>query len=74
MHLPYKDKQQDRKYWLIFYDIMILKLLYYVDMRIVPDILFNEFYTINIHPVTAKYKNMTDDKIHHLILKIMINL
>lgn len=74
IHLPYKEKQQDRKYYetmvdfLRYYDIEIVILCGY--MRIVPDILFNEFYTINIHPsLLPKYKNMTGDKIHQLILK-----
>ena len=53
--------------FLRYYDIEIVILCGY--MRIVPDILFNEFYTINIHQILPKYKNMTGDKIHQLILK-----
>ena len=74
IHLPYKDKKYKQKYYetivdlLRYFNIDMVILSGY--MRIVPDILYNEFYTINIHPsLLPKYQKLKGDDIHKLILK-----
>lgn len=49
------------------FDIELLLLCGF--MKIVPEIIFNEFYTINIHPsLLPKYSNLTGSKIHKLCI------
>ena len=50
------------------YDINLVLLVGY--MKIVPEIFFKEFYTINIHPsLLPKYGKLTGDKIHKLCIE-----
>ena len=50
------------------YDIELVILAGY--MKIVPDILFNEFDTINIHPsLLPKYEGLMDTAVHETVIK-----
>ena len=69
MYLPINNNESYFKIVNILrlFDIKIVLLCGF--LKIVPEILFNEFYTINIHPsLLPKYNNLIGNKIHKMTI------